>query len=92
MKVNELIEENDIGDSVWCDICGEDYTDSTESGGFIFTRKAYCPKCSPEGMKSIKKYKEEKYIRATCAKDQSFADFVRKYRNGNNTIKVFSID
>jgi len=88
MKTTQIF---DIGSSVICDICGEDYTDSEEPGGFIFTSSAYCPKCSVEGMEAIKKYAEERFIKAKCPKDQSFADFVKEYRNGNNTITITEI-
>lgn len=78
----------DIGRTVVCDICDEDYTDSTETGGFIFSSKAYCPVCAIEGMASIKKYHEEHFIRATCPDGKSFADFVRDYRGGNSRIVI----
>ena len=59
-------------------------------GGFIFTSKGYCPDCAGDGMKSIKKYGEEKYIKAICPKDMSFKDFILGYRGGDNTIKITS--
>jgi len=67
----------DIGDNVVCDLCNVDYTNSKESGGFYFSGKAVCPKCAPEFLKNIQKYREEKYIKGTCPKDKSFADWVR---------------
>ena len=80
----------DIGESVLCDICNVDYSDSDKRGGFIFTSKGYCPDCAGDGMKSIKKYGEEKYIKAICPKDMSFKDFILGYRGGDNTIKITS--
>lgn len=81
----------DIGRTVVCDICDEDFTDRTECGGFIFGSKGYCPLCAPSGLVSIKRYAEERYIRATCPDGQSFADFVRAYRGGNNAILVATL-
>lgn len=70
----------DPGNDVICDICGDDYTNSEESGGYIFSSYAYCPGCADRGMKSIKKHNEEKYIKATCPPDMSFADWIRSIR------------
>ena len=77
-----------IGDLVICDFCDEDYTESNESGGFIFGSQGVCPKCADRMMKSIKKYNEEKYIRVVCKPDQSFADFIREYRGPHAYIRV----
>lgn len=78
----------DVGNLVVCDVCGDDCTDSSESGGFIFGSYAYCPKCAVKGMQSIKKYNEERMIRAVCPTHSSFPDFVRAYRGGNNLITI----
>jgi len=84
-KTNDPV---DIGNIVVCDICNEDYTNSLDSGGFIFTSSAYCPKCAKAGLLTIQSYGEERYIKAMCKEGQSFADFVREYRGGNNIIHI----
>ena len=61
---------------VVCDMCGKDYTNSDEQGGFLFSSKAVCPDCAPGIEESAKKYKEEKYIVARCPKGKSFRDWV----------------
>jgi hypothetical protein len=76
-----------VGREVICDICDKDWTDRPESGGFLFTSKAYCPDCAVEGLRGIKKYKEERYIVAMCG-DESFADFVRRMRGPDAYIRV----
>lgn len=84
------IQTFEIGNHVECDSCGKDFTDSTDSGGFIFCSSAYGPCCSAEQMKSIESYGEQRYIKAICPPDMSFRDFVLQYRDGNNSIKVLS--
>ncbi len=74
----QVIEIPDTGDVVICDLCGVDYTDSSQSGGVFFAGKAVCPECSPTLVVSAKKYNEEKYIKATCPESKSFADWVRE--------------
>lgn len=76
-KHKEVIE---IGDSVLCDLCNGDYTESDETGGFIFGSNAVCPACSPRVMEGIKKYNEEDYIHAKAEEGEKFGDFVRNYR------------
>ncbi len=75
-----------IGSIVVCDVCDKDYTNLPDSGGFIFTSSAYCPKCEAKGMSNIRKYGEERYIRAYCPAGVSFADFIRQYRGENNFV------
>ena len=84
-------ESIDIGRMVVCDVCSDDLTDSQESGGFIFSSTGYCPKCAPRGLQNIQRYGEERFIKATCPPGQSFADFIREYRGGNNTIRVMKL-
>ncbi len=79
------MEEGDT--RVQCDFCGKDYTFESDSGGFIFSGSAYCPVCAPESLKQIKKYREEKYIRAFCPPEKSFWSFVVDYRN-NRAVKA----
>ncbi len=90
-RTNTTMEIIDIGETVVCDVCNDDYTDLPDSGGFIFGSYAYCPKCAIDGMKNIQKYKEESRIRAVCPSHSSFADFVRGYRGGNNLITITNL-
>lgn len=94
-KLSEAIDkgdgEFDIGNTVICDGCSEDYTNSDESGGFLFTSHAVCPRCAPESLKRIQNFREEKYIRARCPKGVSFKDWILYLRNGNNKITVKSL-
>jgi hydrogenase maturation factor HypF (carbamoyltransferase family) len=85
-----LKSEIDIGDTVLCDQCNTDYTNSEEKGGFIFGSHGVCPECAPGMMTSIKKYKEENYITSTCPEGMSFKEFIVLARGGNNTIKMYS--
>lgn len=77
-----------LGRIVACDVCGEDYTENTETGGFIFGSYAYCPKCAVDGLQKIKGYGEEHLIKAKCPADKSFADFVRAYRGEDAGIRI----
>ena len=85
-------ETVDIGELVFCDFCDQEYTDSHESGGFIFGSKAVCPICEWRIKKTIKQYNEEHFIEAQCPHGQSFADFIRAYRGKNTTIKITKIN
>lgn len=80
----------DIGDTVVCDVCDEDYTQRPDIGGFIFGSYAYCPTCATKHLPDIVRAMEETAIKARCPADQSFADFIRAYRagRGGNTILV----
>lgn len=68
------------GHSVQCDICGEDFTESQSFGGFVFGSKAYCPTCARAGESTIREFHEEHLIRARARQDETFGDFVRRYR------------
>ena len=72
-----IIETVNPGNLVFCDFCGEDWTERTEPGGFLFGSKAACPTCAPEMLANIKRYHEEHYIKAYCPSDKSYADWVR---------------
>lgn len=87
MKVEKII---DISKTVLCDFCNEDYSDSDESGGFLFLRKAACPKCATRLRETVKKHNEERYIRGECREDESFAEFVHRVRNGNEEIVMYT--
>ena len=90
----KVIEEEviDIGNTVVCDICNEDYTNSDESGGFLFGSYGYCPKCAVEGIKTIRECNEEKYISVWCPESLSFKDFILGIRGGNNTIRIQTLE
>lgn len=90
MKLKKIIQEIDLGNKVFCDVCNGDFTNSDEQGGFVFGSKGYCPKCAKERLPAIKGYSEENYIKAFCPENMSFKDFILKYRNGNNFIRVYS--
>jgi hypothetical protein len=71
----------DAGDTVLCDICDEDYTNDNKTiGGFLFSGKAVCPKCAPRVMESIKKYGEERFIKAIANENETFRNFVYRMR------------
>lgn len=71
-------ETFNLGDSVICDLCGQDYTNSKAKGGITFGSKAICPTCTPEMLKNATKYNEESYIKHRCPEDKTFADWVRE--------------
>ena len=68
----------DIGDTVLCDVCNADYSESDEQGGVLLGSSAICPGCT-------KKWKVED---AVCPEGMSFREWVLKLRNGNNTISI----
>lgn len=65
---------------VMCDYCNFNFTFESQSGGYIFGSNAVCPACAVEGMRKIKHYKEEHYIKAICPPGESFWNFVVNYR------------
>lgn len=83
------IETRHVGKVVCCDICNED---SSESGGFLFSGYAYCPTCAKTSIDRIRDYGEEQYITEYCPPGLSFHDWVIKLRNGDNTIKIVTVD
>jgi hypothetical protein len=80
----------DIGDQVYCDLCGEDYTHSDETGGFLFLSKGVCPKCAPGFMKTIKACNKKKYIKALNNNQTPFREFILKIRDGDNRVIIRS--
>jgi len=70
----------DVGDKVFCDLCGKEYTDDNSKGGFLFGSKAVCPDCADDFMRTIKIYREEDYIRDKAHEDETFRDFVYRMR------------
>lgn len=74
----------DVGDHVYCDACGKDFTDSKECGGWTFGSKTYGPCCATEEkLNQIKGYGEERFIKHHCPADMPFADWVR------NVLRVY---
>ncbi len=87
MKLREVI---DVGDTILCDLCNKDWTDSKETGGFLFLSKGVCPDCAPEFLEKIRQYNEEEYIKEFCPPDMSFSKWCLALRGGDNTIKFYT--
>lgn len=68
------------GNTVLCDLCNEDYTNSDEPGGFLFSGKAVCPKCAYEFMKNVEKYNETHFVTDRARSYESFREFVYRIR------------
>lgn len=86
-------ESFDIGDTVACDICDEEWTGRPESGGFLFSSKAVCPKCADEVRDWAILYNEEHFIRATCPKGKPFAQWILEdIRKGDNKITITRVE
>jgi hypothetical protein len=83
-----VVSSIDIGETVICDICNKDWTDSTESGGLLFGSKAVCPRCAPAVQKDAIRFGETEHIRAYCPEGKSFKDWVVDLRGGDNTIQI----
>jgi len=84
------VEVINLGDDfVACDRCNND---SDKSGGILFSGYVYCPDCAVEMEKTIKKYDEEKHIKARCPEGKSFHDWViQDVRNGEPcTIEIIT--
>jgi hypothetical protein len=62
----------DIGDTVLCDLCSDDYTESDKKGGIIIGDYAICPKCEKPHMLA-----EASYI---SRPGETFKDFVIRTR------------
>jgi hypothetical protein len=83
-----MIETEDVGRTVYCDACGEDYTDSPATGGLLHQSKAICPVCAP-------RWRDERdlsFIRGECPAGMPFADWVRDIVRGGmpGTIQIIS--
>lgn len=65
------------GNRILCDLCNKDWTDSKQTGGFLFESKAVCPDCEPKLLEMIME-NEEGHL-AKCPKNMAFADWVRNY-------------
>jgi hypothetical protein len=86
MREGKILHEIDIGNKVICDMCGEDWTNRTESGGFLFGSYGVCPTCAPDFLRKVKGYREEWNIRAWCPAGMSHRDWIIGLRGGNNKI------
>lgn len=86
------VEVIDIGDSVVCDWCDDEYTGKPDQGGLLFGSRAVCPKCAPRVERSAKEYGEDHFIKARCPEGESFAAWVLSLRGGNNTIRILTGD
>jgi hypothetical protein len=85
----------DLEDTVVCDGCGEDYTNSDECGGLLVVSHAYCPKCAPQMEQGIKKHNEEHTICGRCPEGKPYRKWVLEdLRKGNNKIiiEAFPVD
>ena len=71
----------DIGDTVLCDFCNDDYTDSDAQGGALVGSYAICPQCASEINDT-----GEPII--TCPEGMRFRDWVLRLRGGRNTIEI----
>jgi hypothetical protein len=80
-----------IGDHVVCDICCQNWTTRTESGGFLFGSYSYCPNCALRGLAEIKRFDEERFIKGFCPDGESFADFIRRVRGPDAYIRVTAL-
>jgi hypothetical protein len=62
----------DIGDTVVCDFCNDDYTESHKAGGLIVEGYAICPECERPDM-----LKDADYV---SRPGETFKDFVIRTR------------
>lgn len=84
----KLESVQDIGETVICDICNTDHTESDECGGLIIGSYAYCPKCTKEHYHT---FSERDLERAVCAPAWvPFRQLVLSARGGDNTIKIYA--
>jgi hypothetical protein len=79
-KLGFEIIKLDPGEHVNCDLCNEEYMDSTETGGFMFDSNAVCPKCAPTFEKDAARFNESDHIRERARKGETFRDFVYRMR------------
>lgn len=70
-----------IGDTVVCDFCNDEYTESDRKGGLIVGGYAICPECVRPDM-----IKDADYV---CRDDETFKDFVLRTRQ-HSTIGMCS--
>lgn len=80
----------DVGDTVLCDMCNGDYTDSDAEGGFMLMSNGVCPECADRVENSCRQYGEEKYITERARPGETFKAFILRMRGGNNTVRIMS--
>lgn len=81
-----------LGRFVACDWCGEDLTDDTRTGGFMFQSKAVGPCCAERTEATIRSCDEERFIRGRCTPGMGFADWIRALRAqvpGGDEIRIY---
>lgn len=71
MDYISCISPEDLEETVICDICNADYTDSPEEGGILVGSYALCPKCAKnhQGMPDD-----------SARKGETFQNFVLRIR------------
>ncbi len=79
-----LIKVIEIGNTVLCDLCNLEYTDSDATGGCLMGSYAVCPKCTPK----LNKREVDVFNLPTVP----FREFVLKIRGGDNTIEIIGFD
>lgn len=86
----DLKQVIDVGDSVCCDFCGDEFRGQPDVGGLLFQSKAVCPRCAPKLEKDAAGYGETHFIRGRCPPGMSFHAWVMELRGGDNTVKVYA--
>lgn len=61
---------------VFCDFCGEDFTNRDDKGGLLFQSKATCPCCAKKIEADAARYGETQFIRDRCPQDMEFRNWV----------------
>lgn len=75
------IYTGDFGDTVICDFCNDDFTNSLRGGGALIGSWAICPSCADKP--------ENRSVSRRNPVGVPFKDFVLKLRNGNNKIIIY---
>ena len=71
-----------VGDVVLCDLCGKEWSNSEQSGGFVLSATGVCPDCEEKVMADVVKYKEEFAITSKCPPGMSHVEFIQRFRAG----------
>jgi hypothetical protein len=77
-----------LHDTVLCDGDDTDFTDSPQSGGFLFGSYAIGPCCAQKWEDRARDYGELDHIRGRCPEGVSFADWVRGMRSPDAAIVI----
>jgi len=64
---------------VICNICGKDYSESADSGGFRIKDRAICPLCAPAMFNELEFFDQENIVTEFCPKDKSFSQFITEH-------------